>query len=137
MAWSINADLCSVQTFPFSKVVTLAVVSDGSAQSSALNLFNYAPQDIQAYLQTGGFVYAVYTAPDDTDPPASNYALTLADKLGSELSFTEQDYTAKNTAVAGDLTNTGVYFMLNKVINFITSYAGTSGDTILISFVIL
>ena len=137
MAWSINADLCGVQTFSFSKIVTIALVSDGSAQSAELNLFNLIPWDIQAYLQTGGFVYAIFSTPDETSPPASAFTLVLTDKCGSKITLPSQDHTAANPVVAGDFTNTGVYFMLHKVINFTTTYAGTSGDTVLVSFVIL
>lgn len=136
-AWTVDSSLCRVQTFPDINVVTIAVVSDGAAQATELDIWALAPDREQSYLRTGKFVYGIYTAPDATNPPTVIYTLTLTDAFGSTMTLTDQSITEQEDAIIGDTTDTGMYFMANRVIKMTATDAGDSGDTILISFIIL
>lgn len=145
-AWSVSSTLSTYKTFNNVVHVYVAVTSDGSAQSTALNLFPLLPTDVQSRLRGGSFVYGVYSIPDISstwpvahtpDPPGSAYAFTISDVAGSTMTFSSQSQTASNDALKGDDTDTGMYYMTDGTINFTTTYSGASGDTFFITFVVL
>lgn len=145
-AWTVSSTLSTYKTYPNATHVYVAVTSDGSAQSSALDLFPLLPTKVQQRLRSGSFVYGVYSIPDISstwpiahtpDPPGSTYAFTISDTAGSTLTFTSQSQTATNDALKGDDTDTNMYFMPDGVLNFTSTYTGTSGDTFFITFIVL
>ncbi len=145
-AWTVSSTLSTVKTYTDAKHVYVAVTSDGSAQSSALDLFPLLPTKLQQRLRSAMFVYGVYSVPDISstwpvahtpDPPGSTYAFTISDKAGTTLTFSSQSQSATNDATKGDDTDTTMYFMANETINFTSTYAGTSGDTFFITFIVL
>lgn len=145
-AWSVDQDLTTVKTYSDAMHVYVAVTSDGSTQSSALDLFPLLPTKVQRRLRSAMFVYGVYSIPDISstwpnahtpDAPGSAYAFTISDKAGSTLTFTSQSHTAANDALKGDDTDTTMYLMANETVNFTSTYAGTSGDTFFITFIVL
>jgi hypothetical protein len=144
--WSVSSTLSTIRTYENVIHVYVAVTSDGSAQSTALNLFPLLPEKCKTRLRGGSFVYGVYSIPDisstwpvahTADPPGSTYAFTITDAAGSTLTFTSQSQTASNDALKGDDTDTTMYFLADATINFTSTYSGTSGDTFFITFIVL
>jgi len=145
-AWTVSSTLSTYKTYPNAIHVYVAVQSDGAAQSSALNLFSSLPEKLQVRMRSASLALAVYSIPDidatwpvahTTAAPSSTYDFTVSDRAGSTLTFSSQSNTASNDALRGDDTDTTAYFMANEVINFTSTYTGSSGDTFFITFVLL
>lgn len=128
--WTVDQTLSTVHTFGKSRVVTIAVVSDGVAQTTALDLFTRVPQRVQKYLKSGRFVYTVYTAPDGTDPPTIAYTMTLQDRAGSTMTLSAQGVASQNTSVKGDDTDSEAYLVMANQLLMTCTDAGDIGDTI-------
>lgn len=144
--WTVSSTLSTIKTYPYAFHIYVAVTSDGSAQSSSLNLFPLLPEKVKDRLRAGSFVYGVYSVPDVSstwpnthtpDPPSSTYDFTISDRAGSTLTFSSQSNTESNDALKGDDTDTTMYFMTNEVINFTSTYSGTLGETFFITFIVL
>lgn len=136
-AWSVNSSLTTYKAFGDMKIVTIAVVSDGAAQSTPLNLFPLLPSNVAKFFQMGLFVYSVSTAPDSTTPPTADYDITLIDAVGSTLALDTQDHTAASLAVSGDSTDTGLYLITAGYLGFTCTDTGNSGETVIITIIIL
>lgn len=144
--WTVSSTLSTIKTYPNAYHVYVAVTSNGGVQATALDLFPLLPEKLQQRLRTGSFTYGIYSVPDISatwpishtpDPPGSAYAFTISDRAGSTMTFTSQSVSATNDALKGDDTDTTMYFMANEVLNFTSTYAGTSGDTFFIAFILL